>query len=169
MDQKTKIKVAIVSALVVLAIIFILMVLFVRGNRDKKIKESIPTKTSNETIPTENDVEGNSTDPSNNTNTDENFQAEIMDIEDIRCFAMKDGNIVELDKNENYAILKKIKNQTVLSYTYDNESLYIAYESAGTTIGKIDLNSGEEEIIFENINIFFMILFKFSSGKQKSE
>lgn len=150
MDNKTKVKVAVVIAIVILAVIFIFMVIFVKGNRTP-VNKNIPFKDANTSL---SSLDGN------NTNTNINDQEENPtsdETEDFISIGIKDNNIVKINSDFGYKVIKKIDGKD-FNFCYGDNKIYIAYNKDNScSISEIDLtNSSEEKEIFKSEDYNFI-------------
>lgn len=169
MDNKTKVKVAVVIGIVVLAVIFILMVVFVKGNRKPKKNNNIPTKTSN--TYENNDNTKNEVDNENKDEKDNN-DSENTDFGDVVSLGIRNRYLVKLDSDLNEEEIKKVKSG-YLDYCYGDNRIYelVEYEQErnadGIKIIEINLEDEEysEKTILETADYGIVNDIEYYSGK----
>lgn len=151
MDNKTKVKVAVVIGIVVLAVIFIFMVIFVKGNKTP-VNKNIPTKGQ------EGYVDPTKTSSSNKE--EKESPGEAITLDDVISLGIENGNLVKINKDLSSEVVKKLESGHV-EYCYGDSKVYSAIdnEDGSYSIIEIDLlksNYPEKTILtssnYETIN-----------------
>ena len=168
MDNKTKVKVAVVIGIVVLAVIFILMVFFVKGNRKSKVNKNIPTKTSTsdeEKVISKNENKVNN-EKDNSDSEIEVENDEKNNLEEFVSLGIRDNYIVKINSDLNFEKIKKIKNGYQDFCCGDNK-IYELVKGNGIKVIEINLEDENysEKTILETNDYGIIKNIEYYSGK----
>lgn len=140
MDNKTKVKVAVVIGIVILAVIFIIMVVFVKDNRTP-VNKNIPTKGKEGYVDTTKNTIENST--SDNQVVSSNKPANIAEIVSL---GIKDNNLVEIKSDLSSTVVKNLPSG-YKEYCFGENKVYLISDNENRTssIVEIDLKNNYSE------------------------
>lgn len=132
MDNKTKVKVAVVIGIVVLAVIFIFMILFVKGNRPS-VNTNIPKK-----------GEEGYVDPIQNKLTEKNDEenkvsGKKVNIDNVVCLGVANGNLVKINSDFSNDIIKEIDGNYI-NYCYGENHVYLITNNEDESISIIQID-----------------------------
>ena len=164
MDNKTKVKVAVVIGIIILAVIFILMVIFVKGNRTK-VNKNIPTKTSNT-------YEAPDEDKSNNKSNEkeeisDNKNKEKITLDETVSIGIKNEEIVIINSELKSKSIKKVKNG-YSDFCYGDNKIYeLINDKDGIKIIEINLEDEDypEKVILSTNDYGLVDGINYYSGK----
>ena len=166
MDNKTKVKVAVVIGIIILAVIFMFMVIFVKGNR-MPVNENIPTKASPSTYII-NNKETNEIPVKNGNNQNNDDEVKIA-LEDIESIGIREKKLVKINSDLKYETIKKLESG-YSSFCYGDGKIYelvMNIEENLSSIIEIDLSDKEysEKTIFSSGDYGLIDNMRYYSGK----
>ena len=140
MDNKTKVKVAVVIGIVILAVVFIFMVVFVKGNNSPKTNKNIPTREPGTySSSSGNTSNSNSNSSTNSTGKSDNKTGKAITLDEIVSLAIKDNCLVKIDSNLKSTIVKELEDEYI-SFCYGDSKAYIATnQDDSCVVSEIDL------------------------------
>ena len=129
MDNKTKVKVAVVIGIVILAVIFIIMVVFVKGNRTP-VNKNIPRKgEKGYQDPTQKEDDTGEEEPEPT--------GEPVTLEDVMSLGIKDGNLVEIHSDLSSTIVRKMESGYT-EFCYGDNCVYTLVDNEDGTYSVIE-------------------------------
>lgn len=159
MDNKTRVKVAVVIGIVVLAVIFVFMIVFVKENRPKKNK-NIPTVTNGYAETNKNTV----VDDGNKTNNGK----ENTSLDDVVSIAIKNGSLVKVSSDFSSNEIIKLEDGYT-EFCYGENKVYTVYnnEDGSCSIFEIDLlkDKSTQKSIFTSSDYGKIKNVKYYAGK----
>lgn len=160
MENKTKVKVAVVIGIVILAVIFILMVVFVKSN--KKTNNDIPRKTKETSVSNSENIVDTEKDKEDNETNQENAT-----LENVISLGIKDGNLVKINNDLTSTIVKKL-DDNFGEFCYGDEKAYISIkENDKCIIKELDLvkENYPEKTIFSSSDFDSINCISYYGGK----
>ena len=144
MDNKTKVKVAVVIGIVALAVIFIFMVIFVKGNKTP-VNKNIPRKGDAGFVdPTQNTT---------NTTTkkeEETVPGSNVTLDDVVCLGIKNGNLVKINSDLTSVDVKKLESG-FKDYCYGDKNVYTVIDNEDGTYSVIEIDLTKSNYPEKNI------------------
>lgn len=134
MENKTKVKVAVVIGIVILAVIFIVMVVFVKGNKTP-VNTNIPRKGEEGYVDTTGKTDGNSNeieDPSEDS-------GETISLDGVISVGIKNGNIVKINEDLESTTIKNLEDGYI-EMCYGDSNIYVAIKNEDNTVSIKEIN-----------------------------
>ena len=147
MENKTKVKVAVVIGIIILAVVFVCMIVFVKGNRNS-VNKDIPTiKNGYANSVNQNDI-----------------KSHVITLDDVIGFGIENNNLVEINGDYSNTVIKELDDNNLV-FCYGDNKIY--YSNNQGKIIEIDLltSAFSEKELLNKSEYGYISDLKYYSGK----